>query len=806
MYRGSYTKNQFKIDKDILFPTLKSFVGAVTYSVFIIFILELLSAYYPLNLRYQKEAVDTFLSVVASISGVFLGLYFTAISGIASSYLLRAPQNVKQFFLKEPRGRQYVRTIAITGIVSVFYIVFKSFDQTIHPAGLAFLSLLVAYIVIRFWQVGTNVFYSLEPQSALTWITRDILFSMKSIAPPGFQWANPAIQNHHRGLVASKFSLIKNLLRFGKDEMKISDDQLVTTIGYICGILVSYAGFKSKTPTNSYWFETKNEYQDWGLANSSEIAIALSTGTTLQPKNVKNYTWYEDEVLGIAGEVFKSFSEGTRIISSARALDIFVEIADVYAQDLDVKSAELLFKKTKSIRDSLFAIQATNVQQPVIKEQLAFVDAHSRLAIAALLGLTKYLAANSCETIAKRIADIKWLSGKKHIYLTGLPGAMLPRLESLQNDLENEKIIEGELVTEDWYIDTFCFQQYVFSLHSYFNFIKSLHTEHFQSALDALLASQQLPLAVHLIQKWKEFSAKCRRLVFEMNKHVECTNSRRLLGDLPWTDFDFEKEKQTALDREKEVTDRMIQLLPQLKSLATGDGLPDYFGQALSEGVEACYEACEEKDPERLKKILPAVFDASLTAYERLREKVKDWSQLDSKIVFASEPLENLFEISGYAKLYAELYQKPEIWSVFEDLWNKYFGAVDAKKVIEFIAGVSAYRDSLLTIMPQATLRTNWQINFEHELREQGIPVFPDDRSYDTVNGRRQPTHTSPIVRVLERLGGLRLMASARDIFFATYLSNLPSAAGIELPDRHNFKISIQEEQQNPNQEIQDNE
>mgnify|MGYP001613871348 CR=1 FL=1 len=291
-----------------------------------------------------------------------------------------------------------------------------------------------------------------------------------------------------------------------------------------------------------------------------------------------------------------------------------------------------------------------------------------------------------------------------------------------------------------------------------------------------------------------------------MKKHVECSNKNRLLGDLPWVDFDFEKEEKLALGRENDVTDKMIQLLPQLTKLVVTDGLPDYFGQALTEGIQACHDACEENDPERLKKILPAVFSASLSAYDRLREKVKDWSQLDSQVAFAGEPLENLFEISGYAKLYAELYQSPEIWNVFENLWNTYFAAVDAKKVIEMIAAITRYRDSLFTMMPQATLRTNWQIAFENKLREQGIPVFPDNRSYDSVNGRRQPTHTSPIIRVLERSGGLRLMASARDVFFATYLSNLPAAAGIELPDRHNFKESIQEEQQNPNQEIEDDE
>lgn len=805
VYRSRYKFNRLKNYKDILAPTLTSFGAAVLYSVFIIFILELSNHYYPTNLKYDKEAVDTFLSVIASISGVFLGLYFTAISGIASSYLLRAPQNVKQFFLTEPRGQQYVRTIEITGIVSVFYIVFKSFEYQINPIGLAFLSLLVAYIIIRFWQVGTNVFYSLEPQFALTWITRDIFFSTKSIAPPGLQWDKSAIQNHHRVLVSEKFALIKNLIHFGKSEMRVSDEQLVTAMGYIGGLLVSYADIKSKIPTSSYWFETKNEFQDWTLAGSSQIAIALSTGTPLQPKNVRNHTWYEQEALNIAVQIFESFSDARRIISSSRGLDILVEVVEVYAKDFDVKGTELLFKKTKIVSDHIYTIQANNTQQQLFKEQLSFIDAQGRLAISAMLGLMKYLDSHSCKDIAKRITGIDWLADK-NIYVTGLPGAMLPRLESLSNDLRNEKEIEGSLVSADWYIKTYCFQQYLFSLQGYFNFIKSLHSDHFQSSLDRLLSAQQLPLAVHLIQRWKEFSAKYRRMIFDLKKHIDCSNSHRLLGDLPWIEFDFEKEKQIALERERDVTDKMIQLLPKLKTLATGDDLPDYFGQALTEGIQACYKACEDNDTERLKKILPAVFDASLTAYDRLREKVKDWSQIDSKLIFSSEPLENLFEISGYAKLYSELYQKPELWSVVERLWNIYFESVDAKQVIQFIAAMSNYRDSVFQIMPQAMLRSNWQIGFEHKLREHGIPVFPDSRSYDSVNGRRQPTHTSPIIRVLERSGGLRLMASARDIFFATYLSNLPDAVGIELPDRHNFKESIQEEQQNPNQEIDEDE
>ena len=493
-----------------------------------------------------------------------------------------------------------------------------------------------------------------------------------------------------------------------------------------------------------------------------------------------------------------SFSDSRKFISSAQSMDVLVEVAEIYGADFDVKSATLLFEKLKPIKDLVYTIQAGSAQH-LLKAQLAFVDAQGRLATSTLLGLTKYFREHTCEDVINRIMSIGW-SAKKEIYLTGLPTTMLPRLESFYSYLRNEKSIEGKRVTADWYIKTCCLQQYVYSLKAYFDFLKSLHSEHFQIHFDALVSGQQPQLAVHLIQKWKEFASKYRKMVDELKKHIECITPHRLLSDLPWVDFNFDEEIKVAETRKKEVTDKMVQLLPQLQTLKTSDDLPDYFGQALTEGVQACYDACEDKDQERLKRIFPFVFTATLAAHDRLRAKVKDWTQIDSQVIFSTEPLENLFDISGYAKLYSELYEEPALWFVIELVWNTYFKAVDAKKVIEFIAVISSYRDSLFTIMPQETLRFHWWIDFEKKLRERGIPVFPDDRSY-----RR--THQSPVIRVLERSGGLlRLMALARDIFFVTYLSTLPAAEGVKLPDRHNFKESMQEEQQKPNQEIDEDE
>ncbi len=47
-------------------------------------------------------------------------------------------------------------------------------------------------------------------------------------------------------------------------------------------------------------------------------------------------------------------------------------------------------------------------------------------------------------------------------------------------------------------------------------------------------------------------------------------------------------------------------------------------------------------------------------------------------------------------------------------------------------------------------------------------------------------------------------MSSAQSVFFATYLANLPAAAGVEFPDRRDLRESVREEEQRVNDEITD--
>jgi hypothetical protein len=805
-FKGHYKISNAKSSFRLLLPTIPDFLKTVVYSIVIIFIFQSYGYYFPIPDTLAKaidENANDLLTTIASITGVFLGLYFTAISSIASNFLISATQDIRRFFLSTPRGKQYVQTVALTAIISVFYLVAKVFGYGVHPTGIIFLALLSTYIIIRFWGIGSEVFNSLEPTSSFPWVTRDLASYIKGVAPCGFRWKKPIIQNHYRKLASYDLNLLGHLIEFGIRKIELSEEQLLSALGSLGGLLYFYTPQKPKIPSNSFWFKDKVQFEAWGLADSMKISLAMRTGTSLSPETIKDFSWFEEQTLAISMEVFNHFLKKENLGAVLQGHEIFVSVAKNYGKTFDVQSLKILFTELEKLTNRVYSFKIEDAENASYKNFLAFADSQGRLAIEAVLGLSKYLEDNSVDQISKKISKIDWLANNGNIYLTGLPLGLTQKFESISNDLKNEVIIEGRLLSPEWYIQALCFQQYLSSIQAYFKYLKSLHIEYFPKHIEKLLAHGQLGLVVQLIQRWVEFSNKYTNLVARLQKHVEATEQFRKVKDLPWVVFNFEKEEKDALEYEQTATDRMIFLLPQLRTFVSKrKDLPDYFGEALCRGVEACYEACESNNPERLAKIFPVVFEASLEAYTRAKDMVKEWTEEESKIIYATEPLVNLFDLSGYAFLYSELYENAELWNVTKKVWDEYFEKVDPKVVITLFDFIAEYRSRIYKIMPQGLMRSGWAQAFNNEMRQKELAVFPAERSYRD----ERPNHPSAIIRVIVRWGGAGYPFAGQQVFFAIYLQKYSFATDIYVDGRHDLNKLIEREEREFNEEKQDDE
>lgn len=785
----------------LLLSTLKEFTITAVYVIIVIFILEACHIIYPVESHYlanifDDDAIDTFLAAVASISGVFLGLYFTAISSIAGNFLIKASQDIRNYFLRSPEGMQYVRTIALTGIISVFYLITKSLGHDIHPVGLIGLALLAAYIIIRFWSVGSSVFHALEPERSFPWITGKIFQSMQKVTPPGFQWHRDYIQNHQHKLAVSNMELLRNLINFGVNQMKIPGEQLVIAIKYLGSLMYVYADHKGRIPTESFWYRRRNKFQDWLLANSTQVDIALKTGTSVAPEVIKDEIWLERDILDIIRDAFDQLTKEQDFSSVLQGFEVFIDVGTKYTKNLDTNALNILFQELEKGISDLQSIKINDTKSYKFKEQLALTESQGRLAVAISLSLTKYLEENTADKLRRSIDGIDWADSKGDIYESNLPQSILHHVEELAKKLRNEILVEGKIVSPKWYIRTLCVQQYLFALEKYFEYIKGFHVNYFTKQFEELLRQEQFILAVHFVQRWREFANKYKHLVTTLEKHIEECGKYKEIHDLPWIKIDFAEIKKEAYKREKEIEDRLINLLPKLQNFSSDGDLPDYFGEALTVGLQACYSACEENDTDRLKKVFLDVFNASLSAHKIALKKVQEWRQEESKIAFSTEPIANLLDVSGYAKLFSSLYDNSEIWNTTKVVWDTYLKPETAKETIELLALITKMRAAIFGLMPQATMRAEWQIRFNSRMHDQGLPVWPEQRS--SIHGREKVNHASALIRVVTKWGGLNTI-SGQDVFIATYLGQHESATEIEFPDNHDLKTQIKEEEETDN-------
>ena len=88
---------------------------------------------------------------------------------------MRASEDLQALFIREKNGQQYVKTLVLTSVIGILYLLLKYFGYTIHPLGPILMAILAAYGVIRFMLLGSRLFYFVHPVEASVTITKDAI-------------------------------------------------------------------------------------------------------------------------------------------------------------------------------------------------------------------------------------------------------------------------------------------------------------------------------------------------------------------------------------------------------------------------------------------------------------------------------------------------------------------------------------------------------------------------------------------------------------------------------------------------------
>ncbi|GAJ17298.1 unnamed protein product, partial [marine sediment metagenome] len=103
VYTVRFKYREEKISANILKNALFSLVFNSLYAILFVFLFEYLYKIFPYKIPFKMTDSDVGLLVatIVTVTGVFLGLYFTAISVAAGNLFMRATEDLQNLFIRE---------------------------------------------------------------------------------------------------------------------------------------------------------------------------------------------------------------------------------------------------------------------------------------------------------------------------------------------------------------------------------------------------------------------------------------------------------------------------------------------------------------------------------------------------------------------------------------------------------------------------------------------------------------------------------------------------------------------------------
>jgi len=736
------------------------------------------------------DSLVALLSTIASVSGVFIGLYFTAISVVASSEYAKVPNNLRDLLLKERAGNIYINSLSTLMAVSIILLGFKLCGGQPGILNSLFIILFGCWGIFCFVVLGRRAFFFFDPTQLSNPIFYDLKNQIRFSTINGFRWSDHNFQSHYHTGAAKNISTLFTLIELCSSEPHLQKQPLSSLLQETISFLIWYEQQKKLIPSDSRWYALMPRYKGWFLHDSYVLEMALQTQTSIQPEMVPNPYWLEDDVVEILSLTLEKLLQGNNFEVAYETITALSKYFENLGLDLEIKKGRnIIGTVCSSIEKYYDTHPPKNIQEGHKEIELVLFDACGLSVMFLALGFFKSISKLNTKSILKKIDAIDWQKIEK-IYKKDFEPPLLPKLEFIYKKLKFERAVEGKLISPKWYLRDLIIMRYLELFQEAVNELISALENFFVLKSESLLSNKSFILAAHHSQRGLEMCKKFSAHFPALKNLVEEFEKIAINKELPWPKWDWNEIENKIAKSHDKLIEILAKCIPALSQIEYRESFPDIFGQTYNIVCQDCYEAMVLAKADKFKILFPLLFYGSLAAHEKLREQLKG-GQPETGLTIAIEPLMDILELSGYAKIYSELYGIPDIWDVCQLKWDKYFEShAQPKDAIKFLIASYEYRRSLFQIFPRDILRTNWKMSLNNKLREINLI---DDMSSSGYYGVRKSKieHKSPLIRAICR-GRYEPHISASEVFIITYLLKRPESKEIEFEDKWKLLEAIE--------------
>lgn len=756
----------FLLSKTIFLQTIKSLLSAgilllgdsVLLPIIENMVLE--DSFPTINLEIATDIVLGGMGV----AGVILGLYCSNITSMYSTKYTNAPTNLATIF-----QRDIITNRCIQQIVGYIILCLVLLGECILHISISYVSLVVILImtirIIVVFSIAGNRINTLSNTYQISEnIYPEMIAVLKCVSGKNIYTNDKNFQNHFQKVCTNRLNDLKDISLFNKDNPPNQNTATFLFMAKNIAFLEYYWSVKETIRYDSLWYRGKVQYEPWHLASDSSIDLAIKTGTSPQPKTVRDYWWIESDIEKINEICFEKLCRDQDSENILKYINLLASLSSHAIDSGDILSWIHTITKMQAhfISCYLNITLSEEDSQKIAMVCVAFVATF----ISIVMGVNDYLRKFDLEA---SLNDIARMSSTRNPDITLNRFFNNKDVDDILRRISVEIKLEDKKITPDWYIKQISSKHIVSFFNEILENISMICGTIIEFGTTFIEKKRTFEAAV-IFAQFLQFISKSQMTIDAIEQNFNLLHEYKIEPTIVWEDSKLDLAKQKIEDAQK----RLPQLLVKcsgafaLTHWSKREDYPDLLGFCYNHICEALISSIERNDFETFKGSYSGFLSIMLLYQEYVRTdviKIKEPHHQQAVFHVATAPIIEYAMISGFAILWGEFSNSPR-WRVLVDSELQGFIEEDPShvSVLKRLAELASDRKHhMLGIGNRDVLQTSWQQRIERLIRSSDLCKYEYKRFGQTVLKT-----DSKLLKAFcgSSFSGLGFTAAVEDVYF----------------------------------------
>lgn len=685
-------KNKIKSTTNYLKLTIWSIIKAIILVSFIFTIEHFVSKYWIIYFKVfpswlvelqkiipkptypeDRDVIIELISVIASVTGVILALFYPILATIASTAYAKVHASIRNLLLQEKNTQGFLRNLTYLTACSILVLLFMSFH--ILPGNLI-LSFLVFYSFITLFgilKIGMGVYNFFEPSTLVGIVIPELIKSIDDVTNESQNYNNGEFQNFNNRITYEQIGNLSLITNLCVKDGELKESSFKSIIRPTLLLLNYYFSKKRKIPLDSLWFPKIYNHQSYFEVDSTDRELSKNTNTFIRANTKQNHFWFEENITSNISNAIEIIVKNGYINTFGQTILMFHPTFNSLSKAVDLKTGKIIFDM---LLQNIKLISQRKDSEHIIytyddwKYEIGTVEAYSYAILKFQVGIFDRIIEFDSAKFNREYDKINW-SDKNTIYTTDYIPELYFHLDRYHKHILNEIYVEGKVITPDWYLKQAITAEYLGvisrKLHDtieVFNSYLITVANDFSFEGNPLLSSYITLIGLEGIHKFNYRINKLKNVFNDVDKLETCKE------EMLWSKPDFESIEKLIKHYEIQCNNIISINIEKLSIIRWTNQYPDVFGQSYSVLSSALDESFLNNDLTRFEQHFSPFLKSAINASMNLKETFKHYSNPEN---ISFQTLIDVMQISGYAYIYSVIYNEPKYWSIVTDAWNKIF-------------------------------------------------------------------------------------------------------------------------------------